>query len=467
MIVISFINILNYSLGNLSYGVVLQIISSFLTFYGTSVLGISGTLMGAMVFISVVWDAVTDPLMGYISDNTKSRRFGKRHGYMLFGIIFLVISNGVLWGIRPEFDIRIKIGVLFTSLMLCETFTTVFATPYAALGAELSQDYEERTKIQATKSVFFLLGLAMPTVIGVYIFLRPTPEYPLGQLNPSAYLPMGMAVSVVALICAIPCIISTWKYRSYNLNEKRGKFSFISMFKDMISPMRSRESRYVILGYLWQNVSTAIVMTLNMHIFTYTFKLDSNSISLITATLLIASVISQPYWVKQTAKKDKKYAMLESLFIAVGGCLIFAVLVALRNYLAGIGWVFIPFALIVGFAMGGMVCIPQTMLIDTIDVDEYETGKRKEGSIFGCMTLFYKISQAVTIFLLGLYLDLIGFDASLGMQSEKVDALLGLSLPVGLLFSLFMTIWCFSKYSLNKQKLLEIQEKLKTKENQL
>lgn len=460
MIEISFMEILSYSMGNLSYGVILQIISSFLTFYGTSVLGISGTIMGIMLSISVVWDAVTDPLMGYISDNTRSRRFGKRHGYMLFAIILLAISNTVLWGLKPEYSMNTKVTVLFISLMLCETFTTVFATPYAALGAELSDDYEERTKIQATKSAFFLLGLAMPTVLGVYLFFRPTPQYPLGQLNPNAYFPLGLATSLVAITSAVPCLIYTWKYKSYNPGEKRGKFSFGSMLRDMISPIRSRESRYVILGYLWQNVSTAIVMTLNMHIFTYTFELTSGSISMIMAILLLSSMVAQPFWVKQSAKKDKKRAMIESLLIAMLGCLMFAGLVAIRNYIASNGMVFIPFAVIVGFAMGGMVCIPQTMLIDTIDVDEYETGKRKEGSIFGCMTLFYKLSQAVTVFLLGLYLDLIGFNAALGMQEERVEALLGFSLPIGLFVSLAITIWCFSKYSLNKQKVLEIQEKL-------
>lgn len=454
-----------YSLGNLSYGVVLQIISSFLTFFATSVLGISGTLTGTMLFISVIWDAVTDPLMGYISDNTKSKRFGKRHGYMIFGIILLAISNAVLWGTQQTFSMEVKVVVLFVSLMLCETFTTVFATPYAALGAELSDDYDERTKIQSVKSAFFLLGLAMPTVLGVLIFFRATPEYPLGQLNPGAYLPLGLFTSFFALVCAVPSITSTWHKRNYDENENRGKFSFIAMFRDMASPLKNRESRNVILGYLWQNVTTAIVMTLSMHIFTYTFQLASTSISLISAVLLAAAVISQPLWVKRTMTKGKRRAILESIAIAMAGGLMFVVLVAIRGQIEGNGIVFIPFALIVGYAMGGMVCIPQAMIVDTIDMDEYITGKRKEGSVYGCMTLFYKVSQAVTIFALGVYLDVIGFDASVGMQSARINGLLGYSLPIGLTLSLLITYLHFSKYSLTRDKLEDIQKGLKAKRN--
>lgn len=462
---ISFLKIVNYSLGNLSYGVILQIISSFLTFFGTSVLGISGTVMGTVVFVSVMWDAVTDPVMGYISDNTRSKRFGKRHGYLIFGMGLLVLSNALLWSVRPEWAMPWRGIILFTALILCKTFITIFATPYSALGAELSNDYDERTKIQSVKSAFFLIGLAMPTVLGVMIFFRPTPGYPLGQLNPNAYLPLGLFTSFFALVCAIPCIVSTWQKRTYPKAKPKGKFSAISMFKEMASPLRNRESRNVILGYLWQNVTTAIVMTLNLHIFTYTFELTSTSISMVSAVLLVASIISQPFWVKRTFVRDKKRAVLESVCLAAVGSVMFAVLVATRHYIIGNGWVFIPFAAISGFAMGGMVCIPQAMIIDTIDMDEYLTGKRKEGTMYGCMTLFYKISQAITIFGLGVYLDVIGFNASLGRQTSSINAMLGYSLPVALIVTLGVTFYYFHKYSLNKQKVKDIQKGLEAKRN--
>ena len=461
MIDISLIKIFGYGLGNLSFGIIVQVISSFMTFFGTSVLGVSGTSMGVIVFIGVLWDAVTDPIMGYISDHTSSVRFGKRQGYVLFGCIFLAVSNVVLWSVRPEYSMISKILLLGIFLLLCKTFSTVYATPYSALGAELSEDYDERTKIQGVKSLFFLLGLAMPTVLGVYIFFKPTEEYALGQLNPDVYLPLGIATSVVSLICGLLCVVATWDKRVYEKKKNGIKFSAKAMMKEMISPMLVRESRYVILGYLCQNIATAIVMTLNLHIFTYTFRLASADISLIMATLLLCAMVAQPFWVKRATKKDKKRAIIESIVLAIIGCVIFGGLVAVRSYIVGKGLVFLPFAAVVGFAMGGMICIPQTMIIDTIDLEEYETGKRKEGSTFGCMTLFYKLSQAITLFFLVIYLDLIGFDSSVGMQSANVDGMLGFSLPIGVILSLGLTMLCFSKYSLNKEKVKEIQKKLK------
>lgn len=454
-----------YSCGNLSYGVILQVISSFFVFFATSVLHVSGSVTGFLVFLSVIWDAITDPVMGYLSDNTYSRRFGKRHGYMLIGAIGLAISNALLWSLRPEMPAAYTAIALFVFMWCCKTFITIFATPYTALGAEMTNDYDDRTSIQTIKSAFFLIGIALPTVLGMAVFFRPTAKYPLGQLNPDAYLTMGLATSALSLICAVVCILRTQKYAIKTSRPKvRKKATLKSMVKDMVSPLKLPTCRYVIFGYLWQNTATAVVTTLTMHVFTYTFLLSSGDVAVISGSLLAASVLSQAYWFKRTMKKDKKGAVLESVTIALGGALVFALMVVFRHSLSSKGTLFVPFAVIMGFAMGGMVSIPQTMLVDTIDLDEYITGKRKEGTMFGCMTFFYKLSQSATIFLTGIFLDLIQFDASKGLQSAKTNYLLGFSLPAALLITLGLAYYCFSKYTLTKDKVCEIQQKLRSKD---
>ena len=464
--VVSIAHKLAYAVGNLSYSVILQLISSFFVFYATSVLHISGSLTGFLVFLSVVWDAITDPLMGYISDNTRSMRFGKRHLYMIIGIIGLCICNTLLWSLRPEYNYKFNVVAIFLFLMLCKTFITVFSTPHVALGAEMTTDYNERTSIQTFKSAFFLVGLALPTVLGMLVFFRPTAMYPQGQLNPDAYLPMGIGISLVSFICAMPCIFATTKYMvKVPKSEKREKFSYKKIMSEMVSPLKLRECRYVIFGYLFQNVSTAIVTTLNMHVFTYTFHLTNTDVSIITGVLLVASVMSQSFWFKRTVRRNKRRAMLEALVMAGFSSTIFLFLVLTRKYVFGNASVFIPFSIIMGYAMGGMISIPQTMLVDTIDLDEYISGKRKEGSVFGCMTFFYKLSQSATIFLTGIFLDLIGFDASLGMQSDRICDMLGLSIPIAMYITLGLGFYCFKKYSLTKEKVLEIQQNLRGNAN--
>lgn len=465
MTLINKVNLLDkyaYGCGNLAYGIILQVITSYFLFFATSVLHISGSLTGIIIFISVLWDAITDPIMGYVSDNTYNRVFGKRHLYMIVGAAGLAISNALLWGMRAHASDTTTAVLLFTFMFLCKTFITIYSTPFTALGAEMSSDYDERTTIQSIKSAFFLIGIALPMVGGTLIFFRPTPEFPQGQLNPGAYLPLGLATSAISIICALICIIFTLKYAVKRVRPaKKEKKKFSVIFKEMVSPLKLPAIRSVIFGYLWQNVATAIVTSLFMHIFTYTFHLQGYDVAIVSAALLIVSVLSQVYWIKRAEVKDKKGAVIEAIIIALISCGIFFVMVLMRQYLFGKGLVFIPFAMIIGFAMGGMVSIPQTMLVDTIDLDECTNGRRQEGTIFGCMTFFYKLSQSITLFFLGIFLDLIGFNAQAGVQSVFTNYMLGLSLPVFLFIALFLAYKCFAKYPLTKAKVEEIQAKLK------
>ena len=92
-----------YGSGNLSFGVVIQIISTYMVFYSTVILGLSGSIIGLAVGISVIWDAVSDPIMGHISDHTHLKRFGRRHFYILVGAVSIAFLNFFLWNIPSAF----------------------------------------------------------------------------------------------------------------------------------------------------------------------------------------------------------------------------------------------------------------------------------------------------------------------------------------------------------------------------
>ena len=200
---IPLIDKIGYGAGNLGVGVAMQVIGSYLVFFSTAILGIPGSLAGLAVGISVFWDAITDPVMGYISDITRSKRFGRRHLYLIIGSIGISATLYLIWGIRADIDTNLKFLMIFIYIILFKTFMTIYVTPYTALGAELSNDYNERTMIQGIKTVFFLLGLALVSVAGMYFFFRPAPGYPSGQLNPQSYRNIGFASAILVFVFAI------------------------------------------------------------------------------------------------------------------------------------------------------------------------------------------------------------------------------------------------------------------------
>lgn len=296
---IPFTDKISYGIGNFSVGVAIQVVGAFLMFYCTAILNIPGSLVGIVISISIAWDAITDPLMGYISDNTKSKTFGRRHLYLIIGGIGIGICNMILWNIPGNFSVVTKFIIIFIDIIAIKTFMTIYITPYTALGAELSNDYNERTSIQGIKTIFFLLGLFFVSVVLLYVFFQPTAEFPIGQLNPKAYSNMGVFSSIIIVVFSLICYFFTKKYIAIlrltenQAVEKIGMRNLLTSFKGIIGDALFRS---VALTYMFNKIASAMFSNIGLHVFTYTFILNNQQIALMVGTQFTVSILSQPAW---------------------------------------------------------------------------------------------------------------------------------------------------------------------------
>lgn len=459
---------IGYGFGNLGSGIVFQALASYLVFYTTSVLRIPGSLIGLAISISVVWDGVTDPIMGYISDKTRLRRLGRRHVYILGGTIAIAVSNFLLWSVNPDLATWMKFAWVFVVVILVKTFLTVFSTPHTALGAELSVDYDERTSIQGIRTIFFLTGLLLASVMGLAFFFRPTPEYPQGQLNPAAYRDFGLAASGLMILSGIYTFMATYKYiqllpGSDDAGKSQGRI-VVSLYKRLKSALKNSMFKYIVYGCLFTNIATAFAGTLGLHVFTYTFAMNNFEIALIIGLMFFISIASQPAWIAIAKRIDKKPAVMLGTFISSIGCIFLFAMVFWRHEISGNALFMLPFSILAGFGTGGLFSIPYSMVADTIDIEESATGIRSEGLHYGSLTLVYKISQSLAILLLGILLDLIGFDAALETQSNFTLITLGIIISLGGLASFLLARLAYRKYDLDKNKLKDIQNEIRKKE---
>ena len=406
------------------------------------------------------WDAITDPLMGYASDITKSKRFGRRHLYLLIGSYGIALTILVMWIIPTHLSTNMKFILLFIDIILFKSFITVYVTPYTALGAELSSDYHERTTIQSIKTIFFLLGLAFVSVAGLYLFFQPTTEYPHGQLNPASYRNIGIISAILVVLSAQICYRSTKKYIAV-LNRKQidtKQAGNLKRFMDSLkSTIQNKAFRAVALCYMFTNLASAFLSNMGLHVFTYTFVLTSQQIAIILAVQFSVSILSQPVWMFITRRTDKKPAMYIGLLINILAGFIFVLLVQLKAQVSSQILYFMPYAIFAGFGTGALFTIPLSMVADTIDLDELERGQRFEGFYFGSLTLYYKLSQAIAIFMIGVLLDLIRFDSALAQQSEFTLTSLGLILAFGSILSFGFAFLSIRLYPLHKDRVLHIQ----------
>lgn len=460
---IQFKDKLGYGIGNLSVGIAMQVVGTYLVFFSTVILGIPGYLVGLAVGFSVFWDAITDPVMGYISDITKSNRFGRRHLYLIIGSIGVALTLALMWIIPSTLNTNFKFTLIFIDIILFKTFITIYVTPYTALGAELSSDYHERTSIQSIKTIFFLLGLAFVSVAGLYLFFKPTIEFPHGQLNPGSYRNIGYTSAIIVLITSFICIWSTKKYiPQLNRNQTiENKGNNINLFIDSLkSTIKNKAFRAVALCYMFNNLASAFLSNIGLHVFTYTFVLTSQQIAIILGLQFLMSILSQPIWMMIASKYDKKPSMIFGLLLSFFAGILFVGLVLFRTYVISNVFYFFPYAIIAGFGTGALFTLPLSMVADTIDYDELIRGYRFEGFYFGSLTLYYKLSQSIAIFFIGVLLDLIRFNSALSSQSEFTLISLGLILGFGTMISFTLSYLSLRMYDLNKEKVIEIQSKI-------
>ena len=466
---IPFIDKLGYGAGNLGSGIIFQALNTYIVFYATAVLNIPGLLVGLAVGISIIWDGLTDPVMGYISDRTRMSFLGRRHFYLLLGAFFTALINYYLWVISPELPLNIKFLWLLAGVILVKTFLTIFSTPYVAMGAELSCDYNERTSIQAIRTVFFILGIFLASALGLYLFFGPTPEYPLGQLNPGSYRNLGLASSIIMLAFGLVTFFVTFKYipRLYQI-EKENSMSLTAgvggalrgVIADLITALKNLDYRAVVLGYLFTNLTVALFAALGLHVFTFTFNMINTEIAIVVGVQFILSILSQPFWVKISAKLDKKPAALLGLSLSfLAGLLLLAAVLfrgqIIENYL-----LLLPYAILAGFGTGGLFTLPASMVADIIDVAELKNGVRLEGIYYGGLTFAYKTSQSIAILLLGIFLDLIGFDAAREFQPGLTVMLMGLILAIGGMFFIVLAFIFYKNYRLDQETISRIQKRI-------
>jgi len=456
-----------YGIGNLGYGMILQAMTIYLVFFGTTILKIPGSILGIIVSISVIWDAVSDPLMGSISDFTYSKRFGRRHLYILIGTVGVAFFNAALWSLSDTWNLTTKILLMTLLIFGIKTLSTVFVTPYMALSGELTDDYYERTTIQSVRSIFFIFGMAVAVVGGMTFFLRSTEMYPIGQMNKAGYMYLGYTASAVMLVSGLITYLSTKEFIPY-LNSKiaqnhmKQRKGVIQQLKeDFLELFTNKDYLCVAAAYLSANLASAIIGSIGLHVFTFTFRMDSLTIGIILGVLFLFNILSQPFWIVYSKRKEKREAAMLATIIGLVACCLFLVAVFWRQKVIEFPYLLMPFSALAGFSVGGLLTLPLSMVGDTIDIEEYETGRRSEGLYYGGITFSYKASQSIAIFLIGILLDITGFNPELVQQTGNTELSLGLILAFGCILAFGLTLIAYNKYNLSHEIILEMKKKQK------
>jgi Na+/melibiose symporter-like transporter len=420
----------SYAIGQLPFSVKETAYTYFVIFFYTQVHGLSGTLAGLAMFIALVWDAVSDPIVGSWSDRVRTR-WGRRHPLLLVGALPTALMFLALFSPPEQLgQMGTFIWLLGVSILL-RTFITIYYIPYTALGAELSTDYDERTVIaKARASMGWFVGSVLVTIAFI-VFFGPTDGVD-GRLVAKNYQHYGLLCASIAAVTAIICIVGTRsaipRLPQYSSN---GKFSWRDPLNDYKLIFKNRNFRLTIGATLIFGLSMGIYLTLYIYLATYFWEFTTDQLSGTIVSTLVATVAAFMLLSKLGKRFDKPHLLAAICVVAainniwfLGGRLMG---VLPENGDALIYPLFLVNSAIGVFSLIAINVLSTSLLADIVDDQELATGTRQEGVVFAASTFAQKATIGLGGLIAGVMLDLSGItsDAIPGSVDENTLQALG------------------------------------------
>lgn len=400
--------------------------------YLTDTVGISATIAGLAIMLGKVWDAVTDPMMGFISDRTRTR-WGRRRPYLFFGAVPLFLSMWYFFSAPPiQSDIG---GAIWATLALCvlNTAYTVVNIPYGSLTPELTKDYKERTSLNGYRFSFAVIG----TIMGAAI-VQPI----LGLAGGDKKLGFSIVGLVFGLVMAISILITFFSVRepdhSHTPRPTQKFFpTFLAVFKD---------KTYVrlLLVYACNLTGITFLQTILVYYFKYLYK-NEGMTTMAMILLLITAMVCVPISVVVAKKIGKKRTYQIALGIMAVSCMaIFAL-----GHIIGMTFTLVVMVF-AGVGIGFAYVPPFAMLPDVVEVDAAKTSIRKEGAYYGMWTFVSKLGVALAPALTGVFLGMSGFIADAVQTPATILAIRFVIGPIPAAI-LILAIFIIERYPLDEK----------------
>lgn len=459
---LKFYNKFCYGIGGLGYSSMSQTLNSFIMFFATAVMGISGSLVGIAIAISSLWDGVSDPLVGYLSDNTKNKFFGKRLGFMFFGIFVISLLNLCIWSMPASLTEIGKFLWLLIGMLAIETANTCFGTPYSALAIDIAPDYNEQSKIQGFKTCFNIIGMILPSIL-MYFFMPSISISIQTRYTQQGYIKIGLInavlLIVLGLITIIATLIYTRKNKIYDLDTPKEKFNLNNLLTGYFNIIKKKDFRSVILGYSFATIASAFLTSVGMHLFTYCYHFSSPQISVVLIALFGGAILSQPIWVYLSKRMEKKRALIISLSLIIFGVFLILITFLFRGFIDTnpMFYIAIPCLMFCGVGAGAMYSLPFSMYADAVTLEMFKTGQNNAGAYTGYYSFTYNLANSIALLIIGFLLDIIKFDSSQPVQAMSVQNGLGMIVFFGCSIFLALAIMIFSKFSVRRADVLKIQ----------
>ncbi len=404
-----------YALPATASGFMTALISFYFLKFSTDVLLLAPGVIGLFFAISRFWDAATDPLVGYWSDRTRTR-LGRRRPWFLAAALPLGLVFVGLWAPPTFLSGSALVWWMGIGVILFYSAHTVLVVPHASLGAELSLDHHERTRVFAGRLILDLSGVMLAA--GAMFLLERTAD---------ARATASWIAAAAALVCVLLILFATGRVRERPEYQGRGGTSPYASFGDVL---RNPHARILIAVFLLEVLGFSSLATLMPYAMEYWFHMQGMG-SIFIGSALGVMALTIPIWIPLSRRFGKRNVWTATLFARAlaFGAIFFMDEENWTQIIVSIG--------VIGATYGGGSVLGPSVKADVIDYDELQTGERKEGAYFASWNLSSKAGAGLAIALTGLMLQSTGFQPNV---EQTPTALLGIKLLFSAFPCLFYTL---------------------------
>jgi glycoside/pentoside/hexuronide:cation symporter, GPH family len=411
---------IGYATGDFGISIAYFAVGFFFLYYLTDIIGLSPELAGLAFFLGKLWDGVNDPIMGVLSDRTRSR-FGRKRVYVLFGAFPLAVSFWMLWVIPVDASAGMQFVLATLAMMLFATAYTVVVVPYMALVPVMTQDYDERTQITGYRAILSTVA----SILGGGLALL------LSGFTDSAEGLRTLTLALAGLVLAT-LLVAAQSVRGIEEDSAPDQ-AIVSYSLRRYAALATDRNVVVLLALKLLGAVGTGVLIAALPYFAKHILGDAGKSSIGLAIYVAMSAATIPIWNRLTHSFDKRRLLLLANVMAAAILLVIGFLVQPGQFIQ-----FYLGCLLLGVAMSAYLLIPYSLVPDLVEYYEFKSGERHESIYFGLWISTHQLGISCAGLVLGLALGGFGYDGNLEVQTES--ALFAVRLALGVIPGLFLVL---------------------------
>ena len=446
-----------YGFGSVAFGVKSNGFDYFFLIFYSQVMGVSAYLVSLALMIALMVDALSDPLIGYLSDNTRSR-WGRRHPFMYAAAIPAAVAYYFVWNPPAGLEGDALFPYIVTIAILVRTLITVYEIPSSSLVAEMSDDYDERTSMLSYRYFFGWTGGTLMGAFATIFILVPTATVQNGMFNVEGHGQVGAIAAISIFLAIMISAVGTHKMiPDLKSPPPARKLSLMLIYREVFETLASRSFLALFLAALFGAVASGVSTTLSFYFSTFFWGFSTEQIGLISLSVVISALMAffiSPAISRRLGKKRGAITIgLMAFTVAPAPILLRLLGLMPQNsdpmlFPLVLSIIVVDVALIIAYQT-----LSSSMIADLVEEAEIKTQRRSEGVFFASVTFVRKVTQGIGAAVAGVLLTISQFPA--GATPDQVPEAVLTTFGwfyVPVIFGLWMImIACLSLYSVDRR----------------